>query len=113
MKKTNTVNSLNEWPTWLAVVFVYSSWLLILVNFNTTPLAPLLLVLVLGFHGSVQHELLHGHPTNLQLANDILAYPPLSLWYPYPVYKNTHLRHHEDVDLTISGVDPELSLIHI
>ena len=107
MKNASTINPLNEWPTWLAIIGVYLLWLLILMYFNSSPFAPVLLVFVLGFHGSVQHELLHGHPTKHQVVNDILAYPPLSLWYPYPVYKNTHLRHHKDVDLTIPNIDPE------
>jgi len=96
-----------EWPTWATVASVYTLWWIVLDNFEVIPFAPILLVIVLAFHGSVQHELLHGHPTKSQLINDLLAYPPLAIWYPYPVYKDTHLIHHDDVNLTVPGVDPE------
>jgi len=107
MDKPNTINALKEFPTWLVIIAVYLLWFLVLLNYHTLPFAGLFLVLILGFHGSVQHELLHGHPTNNQTINDVLAYAPLALWYPYPIYKNTHLKHHENANLTLPGVDPE------
>jgi fatty acid desaturase len=107
MKNVTSVVYIREWPTWLIIVSVYTVWWLVLLNFESLPFAPVMLVIVLGFHGSVQHELLHGHPSHNQTLNDFLAYPPLALWYPYPVYKNSHLTHHENVNLTIPGVDPE------
>jgi fatty acid desaturase len=107
IKKFKTINTIQEWPTWAVIAMVYSLWCIVLINFHSIPWAPLWLTLILGFHGSVQHELLHGHPTSKQTLNDLIAYPPLSLWYPYPIYKRTHLKHHENADLTVPGVDPE------
>lgn len=100
-------NFLTELPTWIAIVSVYLLWWLILKYFFIIPLSPLILIIILTFHGSVQHELIHGHPTNRQGFNDLLAYPPLALWSPYLVYKISHLKHHEDINLTIPDVDPE------
>jgi fatty acid desaturase len=107
MNKPRAINALSEWPTWLAILSVYLLWWFILANFESIPMAPVFLTIVLGFHGSVQHELLHGHPSDNQTLNDCLAYPPLALWYPYPIYKRSHLKHHENENLTIPGVDPE------
>jgi fatty acid desaturase len=107
MMNSDFIETSIEWPTWLAIVFVYSSWWYILVNFEVIPLAPVLLTVVLAFHGSVQHELMHGHPTKSQTINDILAYPPVALWYPYSVYKNSHLLHHKVASLTMPVEDPE------
>lgn len=107
MTNSAATNNLREWPTWLAIIGVYALWLIVLRSFESIPFASILLVIVLAFHGSVQHELLHGNPSNNQNLNDFLAYPPLALWYPYPVYKRTHLAHHNNEDLTIPGIDPE------
>jgi fatty acid desaturase len=112
IEKRRTINHLHEWPTWVVIAAVYSLWCIVLLNFHSIPWSPLWLTLILGFHGSVQHELLHGHPTSNQSLNDLIAYPPLSLWYPYPIYKKTHLKHHENADLTIPGVDPESYFIN-
>jgi fatty acid desaturase len=55
----------------------------------------------------VQHELLHGHPTRWVRFNKILGYAPFAVWYPYTLYRDSHLLHHRDEDLTVPGVDPE------
>ncbi len=59
------------------------------------------------WQGSLQHEALHGHPTRSSLFNALVAYPPLWLWLPYPLYRESHLIHHRDEQLTTPGVDPE------
>ena len=85
----NTVfnNILREWPTWVAIFIVYMLWWIVLDNHAIIPFASLFLILILTFHGSVQHELIHGHPTNNQKINDLLASPPIGLWCPYLIYK--------------------------
>lgn len=70
---------------------------------------PLVLVgfaLVAGWYMSLQHEVIHGHPTPWRTLNAALVIAPRSLWLPYTVYRDTHLDHHE-VELTVPGVDPE------
>ena len=105
----NTVfnNILREWPTWVAIFIVYMLWWIVLDNHAIIPFASLFLILILTFHGSVQHELIHGHPTNNQKINDLLASPPIGLWCPYLIYKYSHLTHHNNANLTIPDSDPE------
>jgi fatty acid desaturase len=104
-----------EWPTWLLVVAIYGGWLavLLLVRAGHLSLAmatpPLILLGV--WHMSLQHELLHGHPTRSAFVNRLLGYPPLTIWYPYALYRDTHLDHHRDEDLTVPGVDPESNYV--
>jgi fatty acid desaturase len=100
-----------QWPTWLLIVVIYGGWLgvLLLVRAHRVPLAaatPALIALC-TWHLSLQHELIHGHPTRSARVNALLGYPPLSIWYPYVLYRDTHLEHHRDEDLTMPGVDPE------
>ena len=70
------------------------------------PLVLLGFALLGGWYMSLQHEVLHGHPTPWGWLNDALVMTPLSLWLPYALYRDTHLDHHE-VELTAPGVDPE------
>jgi len=58
-------------------------------------------------HFSLQHEAIHsfrGVPAWVRFA---VVFPPLGLWFPYPLYRKSHTTHHRDVDLTIPGVDTE------
>ena len=55
----------------------------------------------------MQHELLHGHPTRWPLFNAALGIAPLAVWFPYAVYRESHLRHHDDTHLTDPDHDPE------
>ena len=60
---------------------------------------------------SLQHELLHGHPTRSRALNRLLGLLPLAVWYPYDLYRETHLAHHCDEVLTQPGLDPESNYI--
>lgn len=98
-----------EWPTLSLIVAVYAAWLA--VTFWSAML-PSVVVIVLGslllaWHSSLQHEILHGHPTSSRLINRALATPPLSLWLPYELYRRAHLTHHRDERLTDPLDDPE------
>lgn len=103
----------SEWPTWLLIVAIYGAWLaLILLSpslglWVSTPL----LALVGAWHLSLQHELIHGHPTRSTRLNHLLGMPPLALWYPIGVYRTSHLLHHRDELLTLPGVDPESNYV--
>ncbi|QRY77228.1 fatty acid desaturase [Pseudomonas sp. PDNC002] len=98
-----------EWPTWVLLVGVQLAWFGLLWasawlgRWPTT----VLLVPVVTLWMSVQHELLHGHPTRLNWLNKLLGYAPYALWYPYTLYRDSHLAHHDDEALTLPGVDPE------
>jgi fatty acid desaturase len=73
---------------------------------------PWWLVMPLGgclvcLHGSLQHEVIHGFPTRWRALNVALIYPPLWLFLPYGLYRDSHLRHHRDERLTTPDEDPE------
>jgi len=36
-----------------------------------------------------------------------IVFPPLGLWFPYPLYRKSHTTHHRDINLTIPGTDTE------
>jgi fatty acid desaturase len=98
-----------EWPTlaliaalWLAFGLVTFFWR-DLTWWVVIPVGAYLVAL----HGSLQHEALHGHPTRNALLNEMLLFPPISLWFPYRRYRTLHLKHHDNDHLTEPGVDPE------
>ena len=99
----------SEWPTWVLIVVVYGGWWLTLALADQLPVWVFLplLVFLLALHSSMNHELIHCHPTRNAKLNDFMAYPPLALLYPYPLFKVTHLQHHRDEDITYPGIDPE------
>ena len=62
---------------------------------------------LIAWHGSLQHETIHGHPTRSRPVNAAFGWMPLALWMPYPIYRTIHLTHHRDRRLTLPGIDPE------
>ncbi|GAB7129732.1 fatty acid desaturase [Silvimonas sp. JCM 19000] len=98
-----------EWPTWLLLLSVYSAWAAAVwaSEHITAWLAVPLLALALAWYSSLQHELLHGHPTRNAAFNRFLGLLPLAVWYPFDEYKRSHLAHHEEAHLTYPGIDPE------
>ncbi len=102
-----------EWPTVLLAAVIYAGWLALTFFWNHLP--PWL-VLPLGawlgaWHMSLQHEVIHRHPTRHQRINDAIGFAPIALWLPYFRYKDTHLRHHRNEWLTDPFEDPESAYI--
>ncbi|TLY79971.1 MAG: fatty acid desaturase [Gammaproteobacteria bacterium] len=98
-----------EMPTLGVALLVYGGWLAVTLAYGRWPLiivAPLAAVLV-TLHGSLQHEIVHGHPTRWRGINRLLAIVPLSLYLPYERYRVSHLIHHNDERLTDPLDDPE------
>ena len=98
-----------EWPTVALAAFIYGGFFTLTFFHASVPLfvfAPLCAWLV-AWHSSLQHEILHGHPTRSRTINRMLAVIPLSLWMPYETYRLAHLRHHCDDRLTDPLDDPE------
>lgn len=87
----------------------YGSWLAVTFWFETLPMWFSLVVgsLLITLHSSLQHEILHGHPTRSRRVNKLLGMIPLSLWIPFERYRQTHLLHHIDERLTDPLDDPE------
>jgi fatty acid desaturase len=98
-----------EWPTWATLSALWLTFGLVTFFHASLPwwiLTPVGAYLV-AFHGSLQHEALHGHPTRSALINELLVFPPLSLWIPYRRYRKLHLIHHRNDQLTDPADDPE------
>ncbi len=98
-----------EWPTVALIALAYGCWLGVTLQYGHWPLwvvAPVTSVL-LTLHSSLQHEILHGHPTRWRKLNRLFGIVPLSLWLPYERYRQTHLVHHLDERLTDPLDDPE------
>ena len=98
-----------EWPTLFVALVIYGGWLA--VTFSSTYIPTPLLSLVGGWliawQGSLQHETIHGHPTRNPRLNRVIGWPPLSLWLPYEIYRQTHIAHHATEHLTDPRHDPE------
>lgn len=98
-----------EWPTVALAALIYGGWGALTFWHAAVPLV---LLAPLGawfvcWHSSLQHEILHGHPTRLQWFNTMFAVPPLALWLPFERYRATHLDHHRNERLTDPLDDPE------
>jgi len=98
-----------EWPTVALAVVIYALW------FATTyfhDVLPLWVLAPLGawstaWHMSLQHEIIHGHPTRKRWINTLIGQWPLALWLPFENYRHSHLAHHNDERLTDPLDDPE------
>jgi fatty acid desaturase len=102
-----------EAPTWALIATIYGGWLALTLTWHKLPwwLAIPAGAWLCAWHMSLQHELLHGHPTRNERINAALAWPPLSLWLPYAIYRQLHLRHHRDEHLTDPLEDPESTYV--
>jgi fatty acid desaturase len=63
--------------------------------------------LCVGLFSSLQHEIIHGHPFENKNVNEALVFPALPLLIPYLRFRDTHLDHHFDANLTDPYDDPE------
>jgi fatty acid desaturase len=72
-----------------------------------TPVVVIALALLGAWYNSLQHEVVHGHPTPWRRVNTALAAAPLGLVVPFTVYRETHLAHHRADPLTDPDIDPE------
>lgn len=88
---------------------VYVSYAALLSGlFSTYPLIVICtLAMVLTLHSSLQHEIMHGHPFKRQWLNELLVLIPVGLFVPYHRFRDTHLAHHVDTNLTDPYDDPE------
>lgn len=98
-----------EWPTLLLTALIYGGWLAVTYFHQMMPvwLVSMLGAVLITWHSSLQHEMIHGHPTKWRPLNRALAFPPLSLWLPFELYRRSHLVHHRDERLTDPLDDPE------
>lgn len=102
-----------ERPTLFLILATYAAW-----AFATAFAADLGLWLALpvaavaaSFHASLTHEAVHGHPTRWPALNHLLVGPAISLFVPHERYRDLHLAHHHDPDLTDPYDDPESNFL--
>jgi len=96
-------------PTWLVAVVLYGAWVLLIWFHARLPWWVIMPVgaYLIAWHFSLQHEAIHsfrGVPAWLRFA---LVFPPIGLWFPFPLYRKSHTTHHRDIHLTVPGVDTE------
>jgi fatty acid desaturase len=98
-----------EWPTWLLIAAIYGSWLAALGWYahSASLWAVAALAVIAAWYMSLQHELVHNHPTRHRWVNRALGLLPIAVWYPFDIYQRSHLAHHRDERLTYPGQDPE------
>jgi len=96
-------------PTWVVALVLYTMWFLLVWYNAVLPWWVIMPVgaYLLAWHFSLQHEAIHafrGVPGWLRFA---VVFPPLGLWFPFPLYRKSHTTHHRDIHLTVPGVDTE------
>jgi fatty acid desaturase len=98
-----------EWPTIGLIVAVYAVLGSVVWFHANLPWWAILLVgaYAATLHTSLQHEVLHGHPTRSRLMNEALIFLTPTMWLPYHRYRDTHLQHHNNENLTCPLKDPE------
>jgi fatty acid desaturase len=98
-----------EWPTVALAFVIYTLWLGVTFWWRQIPAWALLGLgaWTIAWHMSLQHEIIHGHPTRQRWLNLLIGTWPLALWLPFEVYRRTHLQHHNDTRLTDPLDDPE------
>lgn len=65
------------------------------------------LAVLSGWYNSLQHEVIHEHPTPWRHVNTALAIVPLGLVVRFADYRDSHIAHHRSPDLTDAERDPE------
>jgi fatty acid desaturase len=65
------------------------------------------LAMLAAWYNSLQHEVIHGHPTPSLRINTAMASLPIGLVIPFGWYRSSHIAHHRDQHLTDPTLDPE------
>ncbi len=94
-----------EWPTLGLIALCYCVWVGAL--FLPVWVAVPVLALSIALQSSLQHEVLHGHPFGDRRLGEPLVFASLNLAIPYTRFRDTHLAHHMDANLTDPYDDPE------
>lgn len=97
-----------EWPTLLMMAATYAVWAFGTMTWEmSAPLSLVLTTLAITQFSSLQHEVLHGHPFANRRLNEALVFPALTLVVPFNRFRDLHLAHHYDPNLTDPYDDPE------
>ena len=98
-----------EWPTAGVAAAISGGFAAVLLGHQRVPLAVTIVALAVlgGWYNSLQHEVIHGHPTPWRRLNTALAIVPLGLVVSFGRYREIHLAHHREPELTDPARDPE------
>ncbi len=98
-----------ELPTLAVAITIYGGWLALIWFHARLPEWAIVIFggWLIAWHGSLQHETIHGHPTPNARLNTLIGGIPLSLWLPYAIYRRKHLAHHRSPAITDPLDDPE------
>ncbi len=98
-----------EWQTLAVAATLYLIFAALSLNHEALPWWVLVPAggYLTAWHGSLQHEAVHGHPTPSPALNELLVFPSLWLWLPFRLYRETHLKHHKTKVITDPLDDPE------
>ncbi len=98
-----------EWPTLFVFVATYTLWAVSTsVLWTAMPVVGFIgTVFAIAQFSSLQHEVLHGHPFRSQRLSEAMVFPGLTIYVPYLRFKDLHLQHHFDPNLTDPYDDPE------
>jgi len=102
-----------DYPTIAVAILTYAAFGLLTWFHHALPwwlVAPLGGYIV-ALHGSLQHEAVHGFPFGRRWLTTATIYPSLWLWLPFAVYRDSHLTHHWDDQLTCPVADPESNYV--
>ena len=102
-----------EWATFSLILGCYAAFGLVVFGLSTLSLVLAIpgMAVVIALHSSLTHEVLHGHPFRSKLANEALMLAPLGLAIPYNRFRDLHLAHHLDANLTDPYDDPETNYL--
>jgi len=98
-----------EWPT-VAVIGGIAGGFAAVLRWHDdlpTPVVVAALAVLAAWYNSLQHEVIHGHPTPWRRINTAIASLPVGLVVPFSWYRSLHLAHHRDEHLTDPSLDPE------
>jgi fatty acid desaturase len=98
-----------EWGTLGLIAGCYGLWAVATYWFyDMSPvLTVVALAVLIALHASLTHEVLHGHPFRSKALNEALMVLPLNLCVPYNRFRDLHLAHHMNENLTDPYDDPE------
>ena len=102
-----------EWPTAILILVVYLGLHLncLYIYEISSTIFMILLAFLIALHSSISHEILHGHPTKNDFVNSIFVFPAVGIFIPFLRFKDTHLEHHKNENLTDPYDDPETNFI--
>lgn len=102
----------SEWLTFALICGCTLSYFIVTFYATVTNYVSLLLLpVIVTFHSSLQHEVLHGHPFKNRLLNEAMVFLPIGLFVPYRRFRDTHIAHHNDEILTDPYDDPETNYL--